>query len=132
SATSRSSSALPLPTKVGGSGAARRCTTRATSSAPAVSMSSDSSSRLASVSSGVSGGIVTPTRTIFSRNERSMSDMLELTSLRSRPRDLDHGDRGGVAHEQHRIAQADLDGAARHADGDGVADELPLVGGRGG
>ena len=54
---------------------ARRCTTRPTSSAPAVSTSCDSSSRPASVSSVVRGGRVTPTRTIFSRKERSISDM---------------------------------------------------------
>ena len=45
-----------------------------TSSAPAVSTSSESSSRPASVSSAVAGGRVTPTRTIFSRKARSISD----------------------------------------------------------
>ena len=53
--TSRSSSTLPLPTYVAGSGASRRCTTRATSSAPAVSTSWLSSSSDASTSSRLVG-----------------------------------------------------------------------------
>ena len=64
---------LPEPRKVAGSGASRRWTTRATTSAPAVSTSSASSSSWCSSSSGVTPGKRTPTRTIFSRNVRSMS-----------------------------------------------------------
>ena len=55
------------------SGWSRRCTIRPTSSAPAVSMSADSSSRLASVVSSSDPGNVTPTSTMRSRTARSMS-----------------------------------------------------------
>src|SRR3546814_1627276 len=102
---------------------------RPTSSAPAVSTSSDSSSRLASVSSAVSGGRVTPTRTIFSRMWRSIRDMGETTS--SGEGGVQDSDRGGVAGEQHGVAESDLHRTARHVHAGPVASELPIMG-RGG
>ena len=54
--SSASSSALPRPTKVAGSGRSRRWTTRPTTSAPAVSTSRASSSRPASTASAVEPG----------------------------------------------------------------------------
>src|SRR5690606_2519101 len=92
-----------------------------------VSISWESSSRLASVSSVVSGGSVTPTRTIFSRKVRSMR--LTGCSPGSRPRCVEDGDRGGVADEQDRIAQGHVDRAARHGDGGPIARQLPALGG---
>ena len=67
------SSALPRPTKVAGSGASRRWTTRATTSAPALSTSWASSSMASSTASRVLPGKATPTRMMRSRNDRSIN-----------------------------------------------------------
>ena len=67
------SSALPRPTNVAGSGASRRCRTRPTTSAPALSTNWASSSSSSSTSSVVKPGKTTPTRMMRSRNARSMS-----------------------------------------------------------
>ena len=68
-----SSSTFPLPMNDAGSGLSRRCVSRATTSAPAVSTSRSSSSKLSLVSASVRPSSVTATSTIFSRIVRSMS-----------------------------------------------------------
>ena len=100
----------PCPCRCRSAGRARRGAGRRgpPSSAPAVSTSSASSSRPASVSSALSGGMVTPTRTIFSRKERSIratgtppsATAFDRARRASRPSpEPDPGDAAGHAHQ---------------------------------
>src|SRR5690606_26107439 len=80
-----------------------RWTSRATTSAPAVSTSSSSSSRLASTCASVWFGSATATRTIFSRTVRSMSVAPSASwyGLFTSDFDLDRRDVGRGAGERH-------------------------------
>src|SRR3546814_9668323 len=60
---------------------------------------------------------------------RSISDMGETTS--SGEGGVQDSDRGGVAGEQHGVAESDLHRTARHVHAGPVAGELPIMG-RGG